>query len=72
MNVTTDAPTRRWARVVSVALAGTGAGLLAYAVVAALRFELVLAALGLTAGAGLVALLVISPGSLSVVSDEDD
>jgi K+ transporter len=51
-------------------MAVAGAGLLLQALVSDARFELVVLALGLVAGAAVIGLLVLTPG-LSVTSDED-
>ena len=51
-------------------MAIAGAGLLLQAVVSDARFELVVLALGLAAGAAVIGLLVLTPG-LSVTRDDD-
>ena len=63
-------PTRRVALVAAWVMAVAGAGLLLQALVSDARFEMVVLALGLVAGAALIGLLVLTPG-LSVTSDED-
>lgn len=62
--------TRRVALVAAWVMAVAGAGLLLQALVSDARFELVVLALGLVAGAAVIGLLVLTPG-LSVTSDED-
>lgn len=77
MNVTqvTDgsAPaTRRVAAIAVTAMAVAGAGLLVHAAVYGARFEMIVAALGLAAGAALVGVLVLTPGGrLSIVGDDE-
>ena len=62
----------RVALVAVAVMALGGAGLLVHAAVAGARFELVVAALALGAGAALVGVLVLTPGGrLSVVRDDD-
>jgi K+ transporter len=62
--------TGRVALVAAWVMAVAGAGLLLQALVSDARFELVVLAFGLVAGAALIGLLVLTPG-LSVTSDED-
>jgi hypothetical protein len=62
--------TRRFALVAAWVMAVAGAGLLLQALVSGARFELVVLALGLAAGAALIGLLVLTPG-LSVIRDDD-
>ena len=61
--------TRRVALVATCVMAVTGAGLLLHALVSGARFELVVLALALGAGAALIGLLVLTPG-LSVTRDD--
>lgn len=61
--------TRRFAFVAICVMAVAGAGLLLHAVVSGARFELVVLALALAAGAALIGLLVLTPG-LSVTRDD--
>ena len=62
--------TRRLALVAAWVMAVTGAGLLLHALLSGARFELVVLALGLAAGAAVIGLLALTPG-LSVTSDDD-
>ncbi|MET0883109.1 MAG: hypothetical protein ABWZ13_03075 [Acidimicrobiales bacterium] len=62
--------TRRLALLVAWVMAVAGAGLLLQALVSGARFELVVLALGLAAGAALIGLLVLTPG-LSVTREDD-
>ncbi|HEY5886829.1 MAG TPA: hypothetical protein VIT24_03825 [Acidimicrobiales bacterium] len=62
--------TRRIAFVTTCVLAVGGAGLLLHAVVSGARFELVVLALALVAGAALIGLLALTPG-LSVTGDDN-
>ena len=65
-------PPHRLALVAVAVMALGGAGLLVHAAVAGARFELIVAALALGAGAALVGVLVLTPGGrLSVVRDDD-
>jgi hypothetical protein len=69
----TSSATRRFAVVAVTMMAAAGAGLLVHAAVAGARFEMIVAALGLGAGAALVGVLVLTPGGrLSIVPDDDD
>lgn len=52
-------------------MAGAGVGLLAHAAVTGPRFEQIVAALGLAAGAAVVGLLVLGHGGLTVTRDDD-
>jgi len=62
----------RVALVVVAAMALAGGGLLVHAAVVGARFEIIVAALALGAAAGLIGVLVLTPGGrLSVVRDED-
>jgi hypothetical protein len=67
---TAPGSTRRLALVAAWVMAVAGAGLLLQALVSGARFELVVLALGLAAGAALIGLLVLIPG-LSVTRDDD-
>ena len=60
---------RRVALVATCFMAVAGAGLLLHAVVSGARFELVVLALALAAGAALIGLLALTPG-LSVTRDD--
>ena len=53
-------------------MAVAGVGLLVHAALVGARFELIVTALGLAAGAALVGILVLTPGGrLSIVRDDD-
>ena len=58
------------ALVATCVMAVAGAGLLLHAVVSGARFELVVLALALAAGAALIGLLALTPG-LSVTRDDN-
>lgn len=67
----TSSPSHRLALAAVAVMALGGAGLLVHAAVAGARFELIVAALALGAGAALVGVLVLTPGGrLSVVHDD--
>ena len=60
------------AAIAVTAMAVAGAGLLVHAAVYGARFEMIVAAFGLAAGAALVGILVLTPGGrLSIVRDDD-
>ena len=62
--------TRRFALVAIGVMAVAGAGLLLHALVSGARFELVVLALALAAGAALIGVLVLPPPGLSVTRDD--
>lgn len=63
--------TRRVALIAVTAMAVAGFGLLVHAALYGARFEMIVAALALAAGAALVGVLVLTPGGrLSIVGDD--
>jgi hypothetical protein len=66
-----DSVLRRPALLASAGLAFVGLALLAHALLNGARLELLLAALGFGAGAALVGLLAVSPGSHLVIHQDD-
>ena len=64
--------TRRVAIIAVTAMAVAGVGLLVHAALYGARFEMIVAALCLAAGAALVGVLVLTPGGrLAVVRDDE-